>query len=54
MGEIGHVHSIARGIVVILHNLDHLVATVVDLDKGEADATLGKLSHLVLDLEAIR
>ena len=41
-------------VVIILHDLDHLVAALVHLDKSEDDPTLRKLSHLVLDLVAVR
>lgn len=53
MGQICHVHIVARRIIVLLHDLDHLVALLVHFDKCEADVTLGKLTHLVLDLKAV-
>ena len=41
-------------VVIFFHDLDHLVAVLVHLDKSEDDPTLRKLSHLVLDLVAVR
>jgi len=54
VGQVSDVHYFARLIVILLHNLDHRVATSIYFDECEADFAFGKLAHLVLDLEAIR
>ena len=54
VGQICHVHIVARRIIVLLHDLDHLVALLVYFDKCKANVALGKLTHLVLDLESVR
>ena len=41
-------------VVILFHDLDHLVTALVHLDKSEDDSSFGKLTHLVLDLVAVR
>ena len=53
MGEISDVHRLARGVVALLHDLNHLIAALVNLYESEDNAAGCKLSHLILDLEAI-
>ena len=45
---------VTRGIIVLLHHLYHCIALLIHFDKVEANLPLGKLAHLVLNLEAIR
>jgi len=52
--QVGDNHDFAILLVILLHYLYHLVAISIYFDECEADSALGKLAHLVLDLEAIR
>ena len=54
VGKVSDIHGVARGVIVLLHYFNHQVTTLVHLDEGEDYATSRELSHLILDLEAIR
>lgn len=54
LSQVRDIHCVAGRIIVLLHDLDHLVAAVVDFHEGEADIFFSKLAHLVLNFEAIR
>jgi len=53
MRQVRDVHGLTRWIVVLLHDLDHLIAILVHFNKGKVDPSFRKLAHLVLELKTI-